>query len=205
MTELEKEGPAVELFVYLNERCHAEAWVKGGEVPVNPASAYRSIDRSGIYTPDENFTVDSSIPVDSVPGVRFEVSNGGVLTGSVTNNFGPQGRLSDLHIKEYSHWDGWIMCFCTTQSRMLAKKFNGKAACVKIKNLPNLKKALDEQLGSISEGKHCKYTDGHLRNPFLKSSADSWQCEYRLFWKNIGAQRRLVQLPAGTGELVALY
>lgn len=196
----------MELFVYLNKEEWADAWVNGGEVPINTASYYSSDSRGGVFTPDENFTVESSSSFESMPLVSFSVSNGGSIKNvSVTNCSGPNGPIPDYYLNEYSHWDGWIMCFCTKQSGRIARKFGGKKACVQIIDFNRLKSSLDEQVGLVSEAKHCQYTKGHRRGHFIKSDEDSWQKEYRLFWKSLDAETRMVQLPPGIGKLLATY
>ena len=48
----------------------------------------------------------------------------------------------------------------------------------------------------------CEYTSGPNRNHFLKSEANAWQEEFRIFWH--GSAERSVILPDGIGELVEL-
>src|SRR5687768_13374470 len=46
-------------FLYLANRAHAEAWMRGGPVPLRTASTYRKNERAGTGTPDENRTQEA--------------------------------------------------------------------------------------------------------------------------------------------------
>jgi hypothetical protein len=48
-------------YVYLNELWHADAWIRGGRIPISLASTYKSEVRDGILTPDENLIYDSPL------------------------------------------------------------------------------------------------------------------------------------------------
>ncbi|MBD8592321.1 hypothetical protein IFT75_02760 [Pseudomonas sp. CFBP 8758] len=196
----------MDLFLYLKERSWAEPWINGGAVPINPARFYRSETRAGVLTPDENFTIDSNFDIAAIPAIDMSVSGGAVISNlSFVNCTYGKKSLPNLYLREYSHWDGWIMCFCSVQSKQIAKRFGGKKACVQIVDFGKLKESLDTQLGDISQGKYCKYTSDHQRGPFLKSRQDEWQSEYRLFWNGLHAEKRCVQIPSGVGKLVGLY
>lgn len=194
------------LYIYLNHLDHVDAWIKGGLIPIKPASSYKSDDRSGVFTPDETITLDSSKELEAVRGMKLDVSNGGSIKNVVVVNSANDPRyLPNFQLSEYSHWDGWIMCFCLTQSAAIARRFKGKAACIQILDIEKLKTVLDRQLGSISRGGKCEYTRDHRRHEFLKSHKDRWQAEYRFYWHCLGAKEVEVELPPNMAKLVATY
>ena len=73
--------------------------------------------------------------------------------------------------------------------------------CVELTDIAKTKKQLDKRLGIRSEMKKCEYTEDHQRNHFLKHKDDSWQDEYRIFWKSQQG-RRWVTIPSGTARIV---
>lgn len=187
----------MEKFLYLTKPEWVDAWVNGGTVPLSCASSYLSVERHQTKTPDENLIDTSSHDVKSLePLVRIVSEGGASLTnisiGKVINN----GMLvaQDILINR-QYEDGLILCVSNRKSNFIAKRF-GKFACVRILDINLLKDALDEQIGVVSQMGKCSYTTGHLRNHFLKSSLDSWQDEFRLFWPNQAA--REVIIPKGT-------
>lgn len=195
----------MDLYVYLNEMSHVDAWTVGGEIPISPASTYFSAERKGTSTPDENLTYKSNIDARK-HGFNLQASGGGMITGihrvGARDNMGP---LPDIHVHEYSDSDGLVLCFCAVLDAEVATKFENKKACVKIKDIEALKRSIDVQVGFVSKSDWCRYTNDHNRDPFLKSDEDSWQQEYRLFWPRNDAKRVWVLLPPGVGELVATY
>ncbi|WP_442108254.1 hypothetical protein [Pseudomonas sp. NUPR-001] len=187
------------LYLYLNEHWHAETWMFGGVIPINPASTYRKMERSGIYTPDENLIHDS--PVDlTTPNPLFRLSPGAQVKGlTMCDNYVDGVRQPDVFNASYYEEDGLILSFSRRLSRNVAKKMS-KTACIKILDMSRLKAHLDEQLGVTSKAGFCEYTSGHQRNHFLKSEADMWQDEYRLFWSL--HKKVEVEIPPGIGELM---
>jgi len=189
------------LYLYLNEVWHAETWVGGGKIPINPASFYRSVDREGIYTPDENLIHKSNYDLTKLQpmigvGPRG-VKNLNVIGCTVNGRPMPNIRNAD-----YYEEDGLILSFSSKFSNEIAVRMN-KKACVKIVSLNALKDCIDRQLGVVSVAKYCSYTSDHQRNHFLKSNLDSWQAEYRLFWAL--AKRVEVDIPKGTAELERVW
>lgn len=190
------------LYLYLNEHAYADTWVNGGKIPINPASTYRSMERSGIYTPDENLIHSSPVDLtkltqlmDVAPGVRIEGLN---LYGCY-NDGQPVPTVENA---AYYEDDGLILSFSYRLTKILARKMN-KKCCVKILDMPTLKKHIDEQLGVESKAGPCQYTWEHQRSHFLKSDEDVWQEEYRLFWPL--TKKVEVDIPAGTAELMCLW
>lgn len=182
------------LYLYLTEPEWASAWIDGGNVPFYVASTYKSDERSGTMTPDENL-IDSSTfdVVEKAPMAKFYGDHRGVL---VTNcNFGA-GIINGTIDRHYE--DGLVICTATKRSRYIAKRL-GKKACVKINDISKLKRLVDEQTGVKGITGLCKYTSSHVRHHFLKSSDDDWQREYRLFWK--GVTNIKVDIPPGMAEL----
>lgn len=187
------------LYLYLNEHWHANTWVNGGVIPINPASFYRSTERAGIMTPDENLIHNSPIDLKSLepnlyiaPGADIRNLN---MIGTVFDGV----KIPDIISADYYEEDGLILSFSTRLTGIVARKMT-KKACVKIKSVEALKRYLDAQLGVESIADYCQYTTGHQRNHFLKSDADSWQAEFRIFWPI--AERVEVDLPFGVAELI---
>lgn len=189
-------------YLYLNEHWHAETWTGGGVIPINPASTYRKIERSGIYTPDENLIHDS--PVDLLaPNPIFRIAPGAQVKGlTMYSNYVDGVRQSDVFNASYYEEDGLILSFSQRLARTVARKMN-KRACVKIIDMVRLKAHLDQKLGVTSKAGLCQYTSDHQRNHFLKSEADMWQDEYRLFWPL--HERVEVEIPPGIGELICKW
>ncbi|MCE6977280.1 hypothetical protein EI534_07670 [Pseudomonas frederiksbergensis] len=183
------------LYLYLNEHWHADTWVGGGSIPIKPASTYRTVERSGVFTPDENLIHKSEVDLRSLephfcfgPGIQG-VSIIGFNAGGVL--------IPDIHEADLYEEDGGILSFSWRLTASLARKMK-KTACVKILDMPALKAAIDGQLGVASRSGYCEYTEGHERNHYLKSELDRWQAEYRLFWP-ITEQVEVV-LPPGLAE-----
>lgn len=189
------------LYLYLNEHWHADSWVNGGPIPINPASTYKSLERSGIFTPDENLIHKSEVDLFSLSPI-FEFSDGGVRGLSVIDCTQYGDPLPNIYKADLCEDDGLILSFSSRLSRIVARKM-GKKACVKIIDIQVLKCAIDEQLGVSSESDYCQYTSGHERNHFLKSELDSWQAEFRLFWPI--AKKVEVVLPPGIAELICSW
>lgn len=184
-------------YLYLTEHAWVAAWETGGEVPLNCASSYKRIERQGIYTPDENLIDNSSHDILQF-GPLFEVENGTVTVGSINVN---SVKIAENITFDRKTEDGLVLCLANRRSNFIAKKLE-KKACVQIVDIHILKSCLDEQIGIISEMKECSYTSEHYRNRFLKSSLDSWQDEYRLFWPN--AKPCNVYIPPGMAKRVPI-
>ncbi|RON65885.1 hypothetical protein BK669_04305 [Pseudomonas fluorescens] len=189
----------MDIYRYLEKPWHAHAWTKGGEIPLFPSSTYRKMERESIYTPDENLTMKSTIDVNKIPGVSFNVEAGGSITN--VGSIGGSG-MPDFHLDELSHWDGLALCFSGRLDEDVAHRMK-KKICIKVADIDALKSLIDKQLGVVSKAGWCEYTSGHQRDHFLKSDLDSWQVEYRIFWPI--NEKVTVKLPAGIGEVVATY
>lgn len=189
-------------YLYLNEHWHADTWVNGGLIPINPASTYRSMEREGIFTPDENLIHKAEVDLMSLSPF-LSIEPGAQIRGlTMTNNYMNGVRMPDITDAQYYLDDGLILSFSTRLTRVLAKKMK-KKACVRILNMDQLRSSLDKQLGVKSKGELCRYTASHERNHFLKSELDSWQAEFRLFWPI--TKRVEVSVPCGTAELICTW
>lgn len=186
-------------YLYLTRPEWADVWISGGTVPIALASKYRSIEREGTLTPDENLIHDS--PVDNASlrdmGFHFENIRGLTFNGNTFN-----GRpLPDFKNASYYSEDGLILSFSNALSTKLRERL-GKVACVEMLDINGLKACIDSQLGAVGTAKDCQYTSDHQRNHFLKSVHDEWQQEFRIFWP--GTESRTVMLPPGFACHVAL-
>ncbi|EJM15493.1 hypothetical protein PMI22_04225 [Pseudomonas sp. GM21] len=190
------------LYLYLNEHWHADTWVNGGVIPINPASFYRRAERGGIFTPDENLIHRS--PIDLMaPNPIFRIGPGGQIRSLYAiDNYVDGVRQTDLINAAYYQEDGLILSFSYRLTGILARKMK-KKACVKILNIDSLKEHLDQQIGVKSEAGPCRYNEGHQRHHFLKSHLDMWQAEYRLFWPS--SNKVEVSVQPGTAELICTW
>ncbi|EGR2205853.1 hypothetical protein RCC09_004615 [Vibrio parahaemolyticus] len=190
----------MEKYLYLTEVEWADAWINGGEIPISLASSYLSESREGIYTPDENLIHDSPYPIPAFRqfGIHLENVKNVTMTGNTFNG----KKIPDVKNASYYKEDGLILSFCNELDTEIARRL-GKKACVKILDMHQLKMALDSEVGSKGIMKNCSYTKGFQRDHFLKSTEDSWQNEFRLFWKSDKSVR--VAIPPNIGELVATY
>lgn len=186
-------------YLYLTRTEWAETWVAGGSVPIALASTYRSIERAGTLTPDENLIHESPVDISSLrqSGYHFENVKGLTFIGNTSN-----GRLlPSFRNANYYSEDGLILSFSNTLSIAVCERL-GKAACVALLNVDDLKACIDSQLGVVGTAKDCQYTSDHQRNHFLKSVQDGWQQEFRIFWP--GTESRTVVLPPGLARHASL-
>ena len=187
-------------YLYLEKLSFAETWVNGGTVPLNLASKYKNSERSGTSTPDENLIYDSPVVLESLePFIKL---SGDVRNLTVKDNIinGRRQEINLLNVSRYTD-NGIILCLSNRLDAEICKKL-GKSVCVKISNIHKLKHTLDRQIGVIGLAQKCVYTSDHRRNHFLKSELDSWQDEFRIFWKLDSATE--VQIPRGIAEFVEL-
>ncbi|WP_223506805.1 hypothetical protein [Pseudomonas sp. GL-RE-29] len=190
------------LYLYLNEHWHADTWVVGGVIPINPASFYRRMERGGIFTPDENLIHKSEVDLTGLSPF-IHIDPGAEVRGLTVTNSRMNGMpIPDIHDAHYYHEDGLILSFSYRLTGTLARKMK-KKACVKIVDMDLLKRHLDNQIGVVSKAGPCYYTADHQRNHFLKSNLDEWQAEYRLFWP---ADKKVeVSVPPGAAELICVW
>ena len=194
----------MEKYLYLTRREWASTWVSGGEIPIVVASTYRSAERSGTRTPDENTIHESNVDAGSLLSYGISVRESqNVYIGSVVSPSGDPSKAVklDVHIRKYLTEDGLILSLCNSKSSDICHRL-GKQACVKILDVHNLKRLLDEQLGCESTMGACEYTYDHQRNHFLKSSSDAWQDEFRLFWPI--TRNAVAKLPAGVAKQIKM-
>lgn len=172
----------MEKYLYLTELSWVEPWVNGGVIPLKCASSYKSIERHGIFTPDENLIDTSTHDINQFASAISIENSSVTFFGGEINGI----KLPSVMKIERKTEDGLVLCLANRRSNYIAKRL-GKKACVKIFNIFELKEVLDEQIGVCSLMDKCEYTKTHLRNHFLKSELDSWQEEYRLFWPGVEA------------------
>ncbi|MEQ0036418.1 hypothetical protein ABLU74_04700 [Klebsiella sp. GG_Kp161] len=172
----------MEKYLYLTELSWVEPWVNGGVIPLKCASSYKSIERHGIFTPDENLIDTSTHDINQFASAISIENSSVTFFGGEINGI----KLPNVMKIERKTEDGLVLCLANRRSNYIAKRL-GKKACVKIFNIFELKEVLDEQIGVCCLMDKCEYTKTHLRNHFLKSELDSWQEEYRLFWPGVEA------------------
>ncbi|EJA2550653.1 hypothetical protein MWS75_002686 [Serratia marcescens] len=187
----------MEKYLYLTKPEWADAWVNGGQVPFYKASKYKSEERRGVNTPDENLIDSSTVDIQSLaPNMVF--SPGSVLKNCVFVNNTIDGRsYKYMRINRFIE-DGLVVCLSNKRSMLIARRLE-KKACVKIKDVNELMRIINDQIGVEGVMGPCKYTINHERNHFLKSTKDAWQREYRMFWPEVGDTNIL--LPPGVAEL----
>lgn len=187
-------------YLYLTKLAWAETWVRGGRIPISPASTYLSKQRDGNLTPDKNVIHDAPVDVTKLAGIR--IAPGTNIVGLTIRNTGSGNvRNPDFANANYYREDGIILSFASRNRLSIAKRLN-KEACVELLDMEALKDAFDRQLGQTSTMKACDYTTDHRRNHFLKSVEDAWQCEYRIFWPL--PKMMEVVVPAGLARRVEI-
>lgn len=181
-------------FLYLNDIKYIETWTHGGTVPLRLASSYRSQERRGTSTPDECKL--TSCYVD--PKKAWQVI-GQLIEGASPDNCDVEDVLiiGDVATSLTDKFeDGLILCLSNSFDLEAHANRYPKDACVRITDIEHLKSTLDTLIGSTSVMDHCRYTTDHERSPFTKSDADSWQDEFRLYWKDV-KEERSVTIPPG--------
>lgn len=185
----------MDLYLYLKEHRFVDAWMHGGRVPFYVASTYRREERSGVYTPDENLIDSSTFDIKSLGGaVRFE----GNIKNVVFENSYAGGKTVNGTVNRH-YEDGLVICLSIRRSKFIARNLH-KTACVKINDIGKLKQLIDEATGVHGQQGLCQYTASHERGHFLKSTFDSWQEEYRLFWPDVCNIE--INIPPGLAEPV---
>ena len=194
------QGWFMRKYLYLTEVEWVDAWVKGGSIPISLASSYLSEDRAGIFTPDENLIHESAVSIPSLRqhGINIEGSRNITIKNFTSNGI----KLPDIINANYYKEDGLILSFCNSFSVDIANKMD-KKACVEIINIEKLRQNIDRQLGCKGIMDSCRYTLDHNRNHFLKSSEDSWQNEFRIFWRT--TREKWVEIPANSAKLVKIF
>jgi hypothetical protein len=187
-------------YLYLKEVKYVDAWVNGGMVPISLASTYLAGKRDGIYTPDENLIHESAVPIPSLKqhGIIIEAAENITITNITSNGV----KQPDIINANYYKEDGLILSFSNICSEEIAKEME-KKACVEIINIEKLRQIIDKQLGCKGIMDTCKYTSDHNRNHFLKSYKDSWQNEFRIFWKTTNEQ--WVKIPRNSAKLIKVF
>jgi hypothetical protein len=147
----------MEKYIYLAEGSHALTWVTGGKVPLKPASTYKSVERKGVYTPDENLIYDSPVDFDRYKGFgSFDNVKGLTITDCSDGN----GKLPNIvNVSRYQE-DGLVLCMCNVLDEHIMSRLS-KKACIEIYDLQTLKDSFDQQIGQISASGDCQYTESH--------------------------------------------
>lgn len=186
-------------YLYLTKQEWVTTWEQGGVVPISLASRYKSVKRSGTRTPDENVIHRSPIDIRTLKSVGIHIED---VRGLNINGYRHNGvAIPNITNAAFYNEDGLIQSFATKASAEIARRL-GKAACVEIVDFDALKSAIDAQLGVVGIAKACAYTFDHQRNHFLKSIADIWQYEFRIFWPLL--EEGLVEIPPGISRRVRL-
>lgn len=188
-------------YLYLAKQFMADTWVKGGIIPINPASTYRSIERHHTQTPDENLIHDS--PFDLRKLQERGVDLLGARNFRFHDNFVDGVLIPPIYDGNFYEEDALILSFSNRQRNEIASRL-GKEACVKIINIEQVKKIIDDQIKVIGERRDCEYREDHKRNHFTKSIADRWQREHRILWRVTDPKRIEVQIPEGLAIQVQL-
>lgn len=190
----------MDIFLYLTEKEWVNTWIDGGEIPISLASSYLSDERVGTKTPDENIIHKSEHPVPDLENYGISIKESKNIT--ITNGTYNGQKIPDIKNADFYTDDGGILSFCNTLSEEISEKL-GKKACVKITNIEQLRKTFGKQLGCKAIVKKCAYTNDHQRNHFLKSTEDSWQDEYRMFFPT--TRVKSVKVPKGAAILMEIY
>ncbi|RTN83063.1 hypothetical protein [Enterobacter asburiae] len=185
-------------YLYLTKPEWVFPWIRGGVVPLFQASTYISDEREGVMTPDENLIDTSTHDIKAFGNlIKFEGGGTVTFTDSTFNGSFHPGTIKF----EQRFEDGLVLCLANSKSSDLARRL-GKRACVEISDVELLKRNIDRQLGISGVMRSCEYTDGHNRDHFLKSNLDSWQDEFRIFWR--GAKSTRVSIPSGIAKEVKI-
>lgn len=186
-------------YVYLESLSFVSTWVNGGLLPISSIYKYKceEDERDGNLTPDEGL-IDTSTHFQAMFGIS--ATNSTVIIGKAYDR--ETGRLIAQNVKiERYNEKGIVLCASRELKKSIADKFKRKY-CVKINDFRMLQDSISKQLGVSGKFGICKYTSGHKRNCFLKSSKDYWQQEVRIFWKDLEPTK--VELPAGLAVQVEI-
>lgn len=186
-------------YLYLEKNEYAKTWVEGGTVPLSLASSYRSSERSGIMTPDENVTIEFfGMPYNDFKKV-VNVEGDSRNLNITLSNCNIQGKHVNKAEYHQDYKDGYVLCFSNIKSKEIAKKLN-KKCCVRIVDVGELCDYISDQIKIKGEHRSCEYTSEVNRNVFLKGSEDEWQKEYRIFWESSSKESISVVLPPKFAE-----
>jgi hypothetical protein len=187
-------------FLYLTKEHWRLAWNHGGVIPIFPARKYLSEERSGTLTPDERIRTSKGAAsvADISKGFKFPLGMSvSIKNLSINLNDGRGALPVDYETKPII---GYIISLSNNYSRTTQVKL-GKECCIKIKDVDSLCSVIAAQLGVIGQHKRVLYTVSDDRDVFLKSSADHWQDEYRLFFPvetKHSVAPTWVNIPSGT-------
>lgn len=197
------------VYLYLEKEEWADAWINGGEIPINLASKYKDSVRDGVMTPDENLNRNLQNLDDEAFGQIAKINEQGIGKNSKINinigTFVSDGVLKGENIKYTARYeDAYILSFSYTRSKALMERL-GKTVCVEIKNLDKIRRQISSQIGLKGMVRRCEYTEDGNRHSYLKSTEDAWQDEVRIIWE-VGAweeETRWVRIKGRNGRGVA--
>ncbi len=189
---MDREYPR--LFLYLGDLKFADAWVAGGKIPISLASTYKSESRGGTMTPDENLIYTFARPLEEFQELITFVPGMPIRNLTICGNSANGKPLPNVYNASRYVEDGLILSFCHKASDEIMQRL-GKVCCVQITEPGLLLRSIEAQLGPVDNVAPCAYTSGHQRDHFLKSEEDSWQDEFRLFWKKTDEPIVWVEIP----------
>lgn len=189
------------LFLYLTKAAFAETWIKGGQVPINPASAYLGASTTGVKTPDEvlQFGFEGKFtgtPRQIADAISIVASGHGVIEDCHFNG----AHIEHAYVTDIYDDPSYIMSLSTELSNTIMTRLE-KVCAVRFDSPDALKRVLDEQLGTSRSGL-LTYTTGSSRGHFLRGEDSEYMKEFRFSWRRSGTEPVYVTIPPGLCELV---
>ena len=171
-----------DIFLYLNEIEHANAWENGGSIPLFNCEKYIAIERKGIKTPDEAF-IRTKHQIDEKT-VQFLESR---IEKEITIAAGKLILPNTIVINNYAqtYESGLILCFSHIGTSEQMKRFEKKAYVRILADLNLLFLSISIQLKIKGYMQDCTYTQTTKRDQFTKFVDDNWQSEFRMFWPSL--------------------
>jgi len=191
-----REMPRSRLFLYLQNEDHARTWLHGGDVPLRLASSFLSLERKGIFTPDEvrQFNeVGASISELERSGFLKITGAGGVKDLEISGCHHNGWKIPATRIDDYRE-DAFVLCFSKSASRAMMKRFGNKKLCVEV-NFQRLIDAVKSQTTDDVYFGDVAYTNSAHRSHFMKSALDQWQNEYRVVLPNSKNSEKTITIP----------
>jgi hypothetical protein len=200
-------------YLYLNKIDYTLPWLNGGNIPLSTAKRYLSFERSGTNTPDEliqrlDGTASSSLLNEffrpATPGANISITSTAPagLSLQLVDGRGNILRQGTVNCFTSRHIEGYILCLSNHFSDATLKRL-GKTCCIRVMDVEGLCAILSDRLQIAGTHAKVEYTSNGDRNPFLKSIADAWMDEYRLYFPaNTGLSTDSVwaSIPAGIAE-----
>ena len=190
------EGP---VYLYLSKLEWSDPWIKGGVIPLYPASKYLSSTREGTQTPDEMLQYRWDGAAQSGISNHFHIE--GPCQDIQFINCSIDGiKFPDTRVDNYTE-DTYVFCVSTKYSIEIQNKLN-KFCCVEIKNISFLIDIFSDQSGINIYYGPIKYTKSSERSHFMKSLKDQWMYEYRIVIPGVESESIEFILPPGVGILL---